>query len=58
MIPQEILNKWPDCKIKGCKNKCCLRLKSEFCFPHTMGDLKIDDVIEYIEKQDKLEKAC
>ena len=28
---------WPDCKVSGCHNKCCLRLRSEYCYPHTLG---------------------
>ena len=31
------VNDWPDCAIEGCTNKCCLRLKSRFCWPHTPG---------------------
>jgi hypothetical protein len=29
------MTKWPDCKKPGCKNKCCLLLESEFCYPHS-----------------------
>jgi hypothetical protein len=28
---------WPDCVIRGCRNKCCLRLASKYCWPHTPG---------------------
>jgi hypothetical protein len=28
---------WPDCAISGCPNKCCLRLNSKYCWPHTPG---------------------
>lgn len=31
------LEDWPDCAIKGCPNKCCLRLRSRYCWPHTPG---------------------
>lgn len=26
---------WPMCAKPGCKNGVCLRLKSQFCFPHS-----------------------
>lgn len=32
----DTLESWPDCPVKGCKNKCCLSLKSHLCYPHTM----------------------
>lgn len=28
---------WPDCIVPGCTNKCCLRLNSDKCWPHTTG---------------------
>lgn len=31
------MNDWPDCAVVGCPNKCCLRLKSKYCWPHTPG---------------------
>ena len=31
------LENWPDCAVKGCKHKSCLRLKSIYCYPHTLG---------------------
>lgn len=27
---------WPSCKIDGCRNKCCRRLESPYCHPHTL----------------------
>ena len=41
------LDEWPDCPVEGCKNKICLALDSQFCFPHTPGNehvkrMKID----------------
>ena len=30
------LSDWPDCQVHGCANKKCLRLKSVFCYPHTV----------------------
>jgi hypothetical protein len=29
---------WPDCPVDGCKNKICLSLNSDKCFPHTEGN--------------------
>lgn len=29
---------WPNCRVLGCPNKCCLALNSWFCFPHTKGN--------------------
>ncbi len=26
---------WPRCIIPDCTNKCCLRLNSPFCYPHS-----------------------
>lgn len=28
---------WPDCIVPGCPNKCCRRLHSPRCYPHTLG---------------------
>ena len=28
---------WPDCPVKGCKNKINLNLNSGKCFPHSEG---------------------
>lgn len=28
---------WPNCAKEGCPNKCCLRLHSIYCYPHTLG---------------------
>ena len=28
---------WPNCIVPDCPNKCCLRLKSDKCWPHTVG---------------------
>lgn len=30
-------SEWPLCPVKGCENHICLRLGSDFCFPHTTG---------------------
>lgn len=32
---------WPDCPIEGCPNKICLALDSQFCFPHTPGNVHV-----------------
>jgi hypothetical protein len=36
-IPQEILDAWPKCAVPACQNKCCRRLESKYCWPHTPG---------------------
>ena len=28
---------WPKCAVPICENKCCLRLNSIYCWPHTPG---------------------
>jgi hypothetical protein len=28
---------WPKCAVPACTNRCCLRLKSRYCWPHTPG---------------------
>jgi hypothetical protein len=33
----EVLLDWKNCPETGCKNKICLALKSDKCFPHTQG---------------------
>lgn len=33
----ECFAKWPKCAISVCENKCCLRLNSKYCWPHTPG---------------------
>ncbi|MDB5730703.1 MAG: hypothetical protein JWQ03_598 [Variovorax sp.] len=30
-------NSWPKCAVPACENKCCLRLNSKYCWPHTPG---------------------
>lgn len=30
-------DKWPKCAVAACENKCCLRLNSKYCWPHTPG---------------------
>jgi hypothetical protein len=29
------LEEWPDCEWAGCDAKCCVALRSKYCFPHT-----------------------
>ena len=31
---------WPMCSKDGCKNRICLRLKSIFCWPHSMHEFR------------------
>lgn len=35
---------WPKCAVEPCQNKCCLRLRSKFCWPHTKGALGPEDM--------------
>jgi hypothetical protein len=30
-------DEWPKCAVPACQNKCCLRLRSKYCWPHTPG---------------------
>lgn len=42
---------WPDCKISGCKNGVCLRLNSDFCYPHLpylRGILELERQLEEV----------
>lgn len=41
-------DEWPDCAVLGCPNKCCLRLKSKYCWPHTPGTPQeaLDNLLE------------
>ena len=42
---------WPDCIVPGCPNKCCLRLRSDKCYPHTMlGDSSDPDFFNRLAK--------
>lgn len=41
----ECFAKWPKCAIPACQNKCCLRLNSIYCWPHTPGLLAEDDLV-------------
>lgn len=29
----------PNCPVPGCKNKACLRLRADKCFPHALEDV-------------------
>ncbi len=37
MTLRERLDYWPDCIVPKCPRKCCLRLNSPKCYPHTLG---------------------
>lgn len=43
---------WPWCAIQACGNKCCLRLNSIYCWPHTKG-LDNDEVMASLEDEDE-----
>ena len=32
---------WPFCAVDGCPNRCCLRLNSSKCYPHTLPGVPI-----------------
>ena len=32
-----LMKQWPDCPVKGCKNKINLNLNTGKCFPHSEG---------------------
>lgn len=38
VMPQELLDEWPNCSVPDCPNKASLRLRSDKCHPHTEGD--------------------
>lgn len=42
------LNQWPDCPVAGCENKCCLRLESPYCYPHSIRPQ--DEVIKQLDR--------
>jgi hypothetical protein len=47
---------WPNCIVTGCPNKCCLRLRSDKCYPHTMlGDSVSPDFFVSLLKDDTSE---
>lgn len=37
-ISKEELDRWPNCKVFGCKNKICTWLSPDKCHPHAMED--------------------
>jgi hypothetical protein len=36
MNPDEF-DAWPKCAVPACPLKCCRRLRSRYCWPHTPG---------------------
>jgi hypothetical protein len=34
---EQMLKGWPGCAVPDCPNKCCKRLDSPYCWPHTVG---------------------
>lgn len=34
---REAFEAWPKCAVPACSLKCCLRLRSPYCWPHTPG---------------------
>lgn len=53
------LDSWAKCAVPACTNKCCLSLKSKYCWPHTPGtphqarmnliDQLMDAIDDYVE---------
>lgn len=37
MMTEDEFNRWPKCAMPSCHLKCCLRLRSIYCWPHTPG---------------------
>jgi len=33
-------DEWPKCAVPACQLKCCLRLRSRYCWPHTPGTMQ------------------
>lgn len=54
-IDPVFLAAWPDCAIKDCPNKCCLRLASPYCYPHSIGIPK--EALEGLYAKDEYERA-
>lgn len=55
------LDAWPDCIVPGCRNKCCLRLNSDKCYPHTIGtepSQAVYSLINQIEAMEPEVAAC
>lgn len=51
-ISDEQWASWPDCAVRGCPNKSCLRLSSKYCWPHIPGS----DPEEVAEKSLRAER--
>lgn len=47
--------KWPKCAVSACQNKCCLRLNSIYCWPHTPGAMTEEDEETLLEEDDSFE---
>jgi hypothetical protein len=44
-------NEWPMCPIKGCMNRICLSLDSQFCWPHTKGDKSWGELLAELNEE-------
>jgi len=44
-------DEWPMCIVNGCPNRCCMRLNSEKCYPHSFG-LPHDIFTQQTKKKD------
>ena len=43
---------WPKCAVPACQNKCCLRLNSIYCWPHTPGHSLEQDDLDLLEEEE------
>lgn len=54
-IPQEVLDRWPNCSTPDCENKACLWLSTGKCFPCSTGvDRAAWDPQQSDERRDQL----
>lgn len=50
MSKEPDLSWWPNCSVPDCPNKVCLRLYSDKCWPHTVGQtFNCHDGMSYME---------
>ena len=48
---------WPKCAIPACPLKCCLRLNSIYCWPHTPGVDPKEVAESLATEEEELEKC-
>ncbi len=37
---------WKDCEIAGCPHGICYGRSDRFCYPHSKGDMTLDQILE------------